>query len=198
MSSNNFLPTSIILISNVLSLYKTFDLSNNEIDYFPTTLDINIYRKILWYFSQFTFSNSIFLLLYFMFKILQFNTDKLFIIISPISISINLNYFLILYPKKYIRLYELPFYSFVQHFMTTFIILDELQYIEYNNLYEIFYYNYFILYGILITYFNYYVRGFWTYGIANLYTYKGWKLFLQFNIISFISSLFLYSIKNNL
>ena len=31
---------------------------------------------------------------------LEFNTNQLFITIAPISLSVNLNYFLILYPKK--------------------------------------------------------------------------------------------------
>ena len=37
----------------------------NEIDYFPTTYDKYKYKKILWYFSHFTYSNTIFLLSYF-------------------------------------------------------------------------------------------------------------------------------------
>ena len=198
MVGDIFLPFSIMFMSTSLSIYKAFDTHTNEIDYFPTTLDKNKYRKILWYFSHFTFSNSVFLLSYFSLKMLEFNTNQLFITIAPISLSVNLNYFLILYPKKNILLYELPYYSFVQHFMTTFIIMNELKYIEYNSYYDILNYNYFILYGVLITYFNYYIRGVWTYGLANLYSYKGWKLFLQFNSVSFISSITLYLINYNL
>lgn len=196
MYGDIFLPFSIMFISTTLSIYKTLSTNIHEIDYFPTTLDKIKSRKILWYFSHFTFSNSVSLLSYFVLKIFEFNTNQIFITIAPISLSVNLNYFLILYPKKNILLYELPYYSFVQHFMTTFIIINELKYIEYNSFYDILNYNYFILYGVLITYFNYYIRGVWTYGIANLYTYKGWKLFLQFNVVSFISSLSLYSLNN--
>ncbi len=195
MFGDIFLPFSIMFISTSLSIYKTFSTDIHDIDYFPTTLDKNKYKKILWYFSHFTFSNSVSLLLYFTLKMFEFNTNELFIAIAPISLSVNLNYFLILYPKKNILLYDLPYYSFVQHFMTSFIIINELEYIEYDSFYDILNYNYFILYGILITYFNYYIRGVWTYGIVNLYSYKGWKLFLQFNFVSFISSLSLYSIK---
>lgn len=195
MFGDIFLPFSIMFVSTLLSIYRTLDITTDEIDYFPTTYDKKNYKKILWYFSHFTFSNSFFLLSYFSLKILDFDSNNLFITIAPISISVNLNYFLILYPKKNIQLYELPYYSFVQHFMTTFIILNELKYIEYNTFYDVLNYNYFIIYGLSITYFNYYVRGVWTYGLANLYTKKGWKLFLQFNIVSFIASLSLYSIK---
>ena len=189
-------PFSMMFTSTLLSLYRTFDISKNEIDFFPLTYDKKIYKKTLWYLSHFTFSNSCFLTAYFFFRILNYNFNIFFISIGPICLSINLNYFLILYPKKGIKLYELSYISFVQHFMTTFIVFNELKYIEYNSFYDIFYYNYFILYGVLMTFSNYYIRNIWTYGIANLYSIKGWKLFLQFNIISFISSISLYSVKS--
>ena len=192
-----FLPFSTMFVSTFLSLYRTLDTKEDEIDYFPTSLDKYFHRKILWYFSHFTYSNSIMLLLYFSLKVFTnnyYNYDNLFAIIAPVSLSINLNYFIILYPKKNILIYDLPYYSFVQHFMTTFIILNELQFVEYS-FYDIFLYNYFILYGIGITFLNYYKRGIWTYGFANLYSYEGWNLFFQFNIVSFISSISLYSIK---
>jgi hypothetical protein len=194
MYSFVFLPFSTMLVSTLLSLYKTFDTKENEIDYFPTTLDKYIHKKILWYFSHFTYSNSIILLSYFTLKVFNYNCNELFVIISPISLSINLNYFIILYPKKIIKLYELPYYSLVQHFMTTFIILNELQFVEYSSN-DILKYNYFIFYGVLMTFLNYNFRGVWTYGLANLYSYKGWKLFLQFNIVSLFSSISLYLLK---
>ena len=78
--------------------------------------------------------------------------------------------------------------------MTTFIVFNELKYIEYNSFYDIFGYNYFILYGIFMTFFNYYVRGVWTYGIANMYTKKDGN-YLQFNASSLFSSITLYSYK---
>jgi hypothetical protein len=197
MYSDVFLPLSIMFISTTLSIYKTIDTIEDEIDYHPTTLDKYKYRKILWYFSHFTFSNSIFLLTYFTLKSIDYNINTLFVVIAPISMSININYFLILYPQRNIKLYELPYYSFVQHFMTTIIILNELKYIEYKYFYDIFKYNYFILYGISITFVNYYIRDIWTYGIINLYSHKGWKLILQFNVVSLISSVSLYLIKYN-
>ena len=100
MFGDIFLPFSIMFISTSLSIYKTFSTDIHDIDYFPTTLDKNKYKKILWYFSHFTFSNSVSLLLYFTLKMFEFNTNELFIAIAPISLSVNLNYFLILYPKK--------------------------------------------------------------------------------------------------
>lgn len=190
-----FLPLSTMLMSLYLSLYRTFDCKEPEIDYKPLTLDKSHYRKLLWYFSHFTFSNSFLLTSYFILKFFNLNYDNLFITMAPISLSVNLNYFLILYPKRNIRLYELSYYSYVQHLMTTFIILNELPYIEYSTVYQIFNYNYFILYSIFITYLNYYMRGVWTYGIANLYTQKGWYLFIQFNIVSLFSSISLYAVK---
>jgi hypothetical protein len=194
-----FLPLSTMLMSVYLSLYRAFDCEEREIDYKPRTLDKPYYRKLLWYFSHFTFSNSFLLTCYFILKFFNYNYnynyDNLFITIAPISLSVNLNYFLILYPKRNIRLYELSYYSYVQHLMTTFIILNELSYIEYASAYQIFNYNYFILYGVLITYLNYYMRGIWTYGIANLYTQRGWMLFAQFNIVSLFSSISLYGVK---
>lgn len=189
-----FLPFSTMLVSTFLSLYKTFDTKENEIDYFPTTVDKYIHRKILWYFSHFTYSNSIILLSYFTLKVFNYDCNELFVIIAPISLSVNLNYFIVLYPKKNIKLYELPYYSLVQHFMTTFIILNELQFIEYSSN-DILKYNYFIFYGVSMTILNYYSRGVWTYGLANLYSLKGWKLFLQFNIVSLFSSISLYLLK---
>ena len=195
MFNNIFLPFSIMFISTALSLYKTFTTTENQIDYYPTTLDKYKSRKLLWYFSHFTFSNGIFLLSYFGYKLFSDNYNIYFITIAPISLSVNINYFLILYPKKNIKLYELPYYSFSLHFMTLFIIFNELQYIKYNSIYEIFYYNYFILYGALITFFNFYIRKVWTYGIVNLYTLKGWGLFFHFSFISLFSSSMLYSIK---
>ena len=195
MYGDLYFPLSSLFVSTFLSLYKTFDMIENEIDYFPTTYDKYKYKKILWYFSHFTYSNTIFLLSYFTLKTFDINVNDFYITIAPVTLSINLNYFLILYPKKNIKIYELPYSSLVQHFMTTFIVFNELKYIEYNSFYDIFSYNYFILYGILITFFNYYIRGVWTYGIANMYTKKGWKLFLQFNVSSLISSITLYSYK---
>ena len=100
MYSESFLPLSIMFISTVLSLYKTFDLKKNDIDFFRQTIDKYTYKKIIWYFSHFTFSNSIFLLTYYGFKLFDYNMNNLFISIAPISISVNLNYFLVLYPKK--------------------------------------------------------------------------------------------------
>lgn len=197
MEGDLFYPLSIIIVAVFLSIYKTFDTKKEEIDYYPTTLDKNIYRKILWYFSQITYSSNFFLLIYFILKIFKFNTNILFIIIAPVCLSVNLNYFLILYPKKNIKLYQIPFHSLVLHFMTTFIIINELKYITYNSFYDVLQYNYFVLYGIIITILNYNVRGIWSYGISNLFTKKGWKFFFQFNIISFISSLFLYLYKLN-
>ena len=58
MVGDIFLPFSIMFISTSLSIYKAFVTHTNEIDYFPTTLDKNKYRKILWYFSHFTYSNT--------------------------------------------------------------------------------------------------------------------------------------------
>lgn len=194
MLGNTFLPFSTMLVSTLLSLYRTFNTDENEIDYFPTTLDKYIHRKILWYFSHFTYSNSIILLSYFTLKAFNYNCNELFVIIAPISMSVNLNYFIVLYPKKNIKLYELSYHSFVQHFMTTFIILNELQFVEYSSN-DILKYNYFIFYGFSMTIFNYYIRNIWTYGIANLYSYRGWKLFLQFNTVSLFSSVSLYSLK---
>jgi hypothetical protein len=195
MSSDLLCPLSMMFFSTFLSLYRGFDQSNDEIDYFPTTSDKTKTRKILWYLSHFTYSNSIFLVTYFFLKIFYSNLNIYFICIAPISLSVNLNYFLILYPKRKIKLYELSYSSFTNHFMTTFIVLNEIKYINYYSFYDIFYYNYFILYGILITFLNYYIRNVWTYGILDLYSIKGWKLFLQFNIVSFISSLSLYNIN---
>lgn len=197
MKGDLFYPLSIIIVAIFLSIYKTFDTKEEEIDFYPTTLDKNIYRKILWYFSQITYSSNFFLLIYFILKIFKFDTNILFIIIAPICLSVNLNYFLVLYPKKSIKLYEIPFHSLVLHFMTTFIIINELKYITYNSFSDVLQYNYFVIYGILITILNYNVRGIWSYGISNLFTKKGWKFFFQFNIISFISSLFLYLYKLN-
>ena len=196
MYGDLYFPLSSLFVSTFLSLYKTFDMVEDEVDYFPTTYDKYKYKKILWYFSHFTYSNSIFLLSYFTLKTFNINLNNFYVTIAPITLSVNLNYFLILYPKKNIKIYELPYYSLVQHFMTTFIVFNELKYIEYNSFYDIFSYNYFILYGISITFFNYYIRGVWTYGIANMYTKKGWKLFLQFNAVSLLSSISLYSYKN--
>lgn len=197
MKGDLFYPLSIIIVAMFLSIYKTFDTKEEEIDFYPTTLDKNIYRKILWYFSQITYSSNFFLLIYFILKIFKFDTNILFIIIAPICLSVNLNYFLVLYPKKNIKLYEIPFHSLVLHFMTTFIIINELKYITYNSFSDVLQYNYFVIYGILITILNYNVRGIWSYGISNLFTKKGWKFFFQFNIISFILSLFLYLYKLN-
>lgn len=197
MKGDLFYPLSIIIVAMFLSIYKTFDTKEEEIDFYPTTLDKNIYRKILWYFSQITYSSNFFLLIYFILKIFKFDTNILFKIIAPICLSVNLNYFLVLYPKKNIKLYEIPFHSLVLHFMTTFIIINELKYITYTSFNDVLQYNYFVLYGILITILNYNVRGIWSYGISNLFTKKGWKFFFQFNIISFISSLFLYLYKLN-
>lgn len=197
MKGDLFYPLSIIIVAVFLSIYKTFDTKEEEIDFYPTTLDKNIYRKILWYFSQITYSSNFFLLIYFILKIFKFDTNILFKIIAPICLSVNLNYFLVLYPKKNIKLYEIPFHSLVLHFMTTFIIINELKYITYNSFNDVLQYNYFVLYGIIITILNYNVRGIWSYGISNLFTKKGWKFFFQFNIISFISSLFLYLYKLN-
>mgnify|MGYP001023910423 CR=1 FL=1 len=197
MKGDLFYPLSIIIVAVFLSIYKTFDTKEEEIDFYPTTLDKNIYRKILWYFSQITYSSNFFLLIYFILKIFKFDTNILFKIIAPICLSVNLNYFLVLYPKKNIKLYEIPFHSLVLHFMTTFIIINELKYITYNSFNDVLQYNYFVLYGIIITILNYNVRGIWSYGVSNLFTKKGWKFFFQFNIISFISSLFLYLYKLN-
>ena len=61
---------------------------------------ININIKILWYFSHFTYSNNIFLLSYFTLKTFDINVNNFYITIAPVTLSINLNYFLI-YSKKY-------------------------------------------------------------------------------------------------
>lgn len=197
MKGDLLYPLSILIISLFLSIYKTFDTKEENIDFFPTTLDKNIYRKIVWFFSQITYLSNFLLLIYFILKLLNFNTNMLFITIAPICLSVNLNYFLVLYPKKNIKLYEIQFHSLVLHFVTTFIIINELKYITYNSFYNVLEYNYFIIFGILITILNYNIRGIWSYGICNLFTKKGWKFFFLFNIISFISSLFLYFYKLN-
>jgi len=195
---------SFLTLSNsiVFSLYRCFSTDEVEIDYKPTTLDKQLSKKILWYLSHFTYSNTLLLTIYFGLRLFDYKYDQLFLSISPIALSVNINYFLILYPKerqtKNIKLYQLSYHNIVQHYFTTFIILNELKYVEYDHYYYILNYNYVILYGIAITYFNYYYRNIWTYGIADLYTYKGWKLFFQFKFVSLFSSLSLYYLKKYL
>ena len=198
MSSNIFLPLSTMFMSTILSLYYTFDTKIDEADFFPNTLDKTFKNKVILYLSRFTYSNSLFLLFYFLMKLFNYDCNLYFITLAPISFSVNINYFIILYPKKNIKLYQLSYHSFVQHFMTTFIVLNELPYIHYDSIYDIFYYNYFIIYGVIITLINYNVRNIWTYTIINLYSFRGWFLFLQFNIICILSSNLLYILNKNL
>jgi hypothetical protein len=190
-----YLSFSILFSSISLSLYRCFYMKENEIDFNPTTQDKNKYKKILWYFSQFTYSSNFIFFIYYMLKIVNYNCNSLFVLISPILLSVNINYFLILYPKKNIKLYELEYQSLIHHLINTFIILYEIKNIIYYSYLSILLFNYYIAYGILITFINFYYRNIWTYDIANLYTLSGWKLFLQFYIVSFIMSLLLYSIN---
>jgi hypothetical protein len=195
MNDNDFLSFSILSTSLVLSLYRCLDTQKNDNDFFPTTSDKSIFNKLLWYTSHLTFSSNFILTYYYFLRLFKIQNDYLFIVISPISLSVNLNYFLILYPKKNLKLYEISYYSFIQHFMDTFIILNTVKYIEYKSIYEIFYYNYYILFAVSVTLYNYYKRNIWTYNIANLFSYKGWFLFLQFSTCSLVSSFGLYNLS---
>ena len=62
---------------------------------------ININIKILWYFSHFTYSNSIFLLSYFTLKTFDINVNIYYITIAPVNFKYKFKLFFNLYPKKY-------------------------------------------------------------------------------------------------
>ena len=192
----NVMSFSILFLSSFLSLYKCFYLDKNEKDFYPLTIDKNILNKSVWYLSHFTHTSNLILLFYFFMKLFNYNYDYIFISISPICFSVNFNYFLILYPKYNIRLYNLSFSSIISHFYTSVIILNEIKYIEYFNPSDIILYNYFIIIGIFITFLNYKIRNIWTYNLVNLYTMKGWILFFQFKLSSLFFRIFLYNYYN--
>lgn len=197
---NDFYLLSLLILSTskFLTFYYALGFKEDKEDFFPLTYDKKLSNKIMWYVSQLTYtSNMILFFYYFMRYFTGNNYDTYFKIISPISLSVNTNYFLILYPEKNIQLFELPYHSMVSHFMTTFLIIIENKHIQWNNYSETFYYNYLILLFIFITGVNYKYRRIWTYNKLNLFTLKSYKLLLQFMICSqfFSSALWLMGLR---
>ena len=92
----------IILITIILSLYKTLTQNNSESanDYHPDTKDKNITNKIMWYFSQITYQSEFLILIYFGLRIFtKYKFDILFATIAPYCLTKNIHYFYLLYPK---------------------------------------------------------------------------------------------------
>lgn len=196
MNDFYLLTLSYLGISKLLTFYYTLGINEDKEDYFPLTIDRKLSNKIIWYFSQLTYtSNTILFFYYFMRYLTGNNYDTYFKIISPISLAVNTNYFLILYPEKNIKLFELPYHSLVSHFMTTFSILIENKYINWGNYIETFNYNYLILLFTLITGLNYKYRRIWTYNKLNLFTLKSYKLLFQFMLCSQLYSSVLWLIS---
>lgn len=196
--SCEYLSFIYLLIAKLLCFYHLIDSNEIAPDYFPNSLDKRIDRKLVYYISHLTNTSSLILTMYFMLKLLYYQYDDLFILISPISLSVNFNYFMILYPHKNQKLYELNYYSIITHLMTTFIIQCELYNINYKNIYQCFYFFIYMIIAMFINLFNYYYRGIWTYGICDMYRFRGWLLFIIFSTTSTFFSLGLYYYNNYL
>jgi hypothetical protein len=189
IKNNYFLPFVFMFVSTFFGLYEAFYSKIKDVDFFPNTLDKSAGKKLIYYLSHLTNSSSFILTFYLFIRLIDIQYDELFILISPISLSVNLNYFLILHPSRDITLYEMSYKSIVNHFMTTFIVFYEINNIEYDYSYLFMIY---MLYAFIMNIFNYYYRSVWTYGICNLYELKGWILFVLFTTTSFIFNLILY------
>jgi hypothetical protein len=198
MDNNYFIPFIFMFVSKFLGLYEALYIKKNEIDFLPTTLDNSLSKKLIYYLSHLTNSSSLILTYYLFLRLIDIEYDELFILISPISLSVNFNYFIILHPYRNLKLYELSYKSIINHLMTTFIIIDELFYVDF---YYSYYFLYYMIFALFMNIFNYYYRGVWAYGICNLYKLKGWFLFIFFTLTSFIFNYILhysnYYIKSN-
>jgi hypothetical protein len=166
MDNNYFISFIFMFVSVFIGLYELFYSKIKEIDFNPNTLDKSVERKLIYYLSHLTNSSSLILTFYLFLRLIDIRYDELFVLISPISLSVNLNYFLILHPSRGITLYDMSYKSIVNHFMTTFIIINELYYIDYFYSY---YFMIYMVYEFFMNIFNYYYRHVWTYGICNIY-----------------------------
>ena len=200
---NNFylLTFIILLISFLLSIIDMLDKNNTDKlygDFKPNTSDKTITRKFFWYFSQITYQSQILLLVYFGIKLFsKTNMDFMFKIIAPISLTVTIQYLLLLYPKRKPvnnkkGIHTFSFISFVPHILNFFIIFIELNNIKTYHLNETFLYLFYCVFILLSVYVNYIIRKVWTYNLLDLTKVKGKKLFGYSIIILQVSSFILY------
>ena len=201
--------TSLLLLSFSiwLSLWQTLDSKNNSKyvanDFSPTTGIKPLHNKILWYISQITYQTQFMLWLYFMLQIFSLEPNgseialNIFHIFAPICITVNVQYFLLLFPKMKnkngipMKLYDLSFSSIIPHLLDTFLILMELYNINSYDWNDTLQHLVFLPPTIVIVLFNYIIRGVWSYDLIKLNELRGWKLVGSTVVMNQIFSLIL-------
>ena len=165
MNKYNYLSIILILVSFIFSIYDTFiyPRKNKYDDYFPEHQDKSLFKKIIWYLSQFTYQKQLIFLFYFYFKFKNYkNLERFLKIIAPPMMIINLFYFKYLFPnytkqcsEKNYKLYELSFYDIFPHLLDSIIIILELSSLssyKFNDIHLPIYFQLMMLISVIINY----------------------------------------------
>jgi len=200
------LTNSFLLISVFLSFTSCLDKKNKNSyanDFYPNTKDKKNYRKIIWYFSQLTYQTQIILTIYFLLKFKKINfsfNHLLFKIIAPACLCVNIQYFLILFPKRkkndgtQFDIHDMEYNSIVPHLLDSIIIFIELLHLENFHLKHIFLYLYYLIFAISFTLFNKFIRNQWTYNLLILNKMSGWELLIKSTFLMQLISYLLFII----
>lgn len=205
MNKYNYLSIILILVSFIFSIYDTFiyPRKNKYDDYFPEHQDKSLFKKIIWYLSQFTYQKQLIFLFYFYLKFKNYkNLERFLKIIAPPMMIINLFYFKYLFPnytkqcsEKNYKLYELSFYDIFPHLLDSIIIILELSSLssyKFNDIHLPIYFQLMMLISVII---NYKIRKVWSYNIVDLKQKSTYKMLIEFLIYNYIVAYVIYKIK---
>jgi hypothetical protein len=157
----------------------------------------SVFKRLIWFFSQATYQTQFLLLVYFSLRLLTNNEyNDLFMIIAPACLSVNVNWYFMVYSRQssnIIDLHEQRYTTVISHIIDTVFIIAEFTTINNLQIKHVFYYLFYVIFGIIYTYFNYYIRNVWTYMYANLLTLNGWLIFIIIpSLVTQVFSLLFY------
>ena len=122
ITASTFLSTSILM-----SILKYFDRDMKDKDtaddYYPQTQDKPLLRKCVWYLSQVTFQSQILLTAYFIFDSMNINSTKLLMTVAPACLAVNIQYFLLIFPRENTKIFKLEYATLLSHGLNTIFII---------------------------------------------------------------------------